>query len=194
MKQFKIALACCLSVLAVLLVVFGCKRLSSGQMYLCDHSYALCTSAYCIPQPGDHTKAICFCDVEKGDSMSTVPCDELQPGSDANGITTIYSTFSFKQYMEGKKTMKCPSSTPWTWCLNKRCTVDPSDSTKAICLCDIMRTNEDWVTLGGSCDSSTCNTSYWSGAGLKDFKEGNAFMTKKLNLDPLPVKWCQSNP
>jgi len=21
--------------------------------------------------------------------------------------------------------MKCPKGTPWTWCLNKRCTVDP---------------------------------------------------------------------
>lgn len=194
MKPTKIALVCCLSLLVVLLVIFGYTRSNSEKMYLCDHSYALCTSARCIPQPGDPTQAICFCAVEKGDSMSTVPCHKLRPSSDAHGITTLYSTFSYKQYAEGKKTMKCPGDTPWTWCLNKQCTMDPSDPTQAICLCDIMRTNEEWVTFGGSCDSSTCTTAYWSGAGLKDFAEGNVFMTKNLNLDQTPVKWCPLNP
>ena len=31
--------------------------------YLCDQQFALCTSAPCIPQPGNPKVAICTCDV-----------------------------------------------------------------------------------------------------------------------------------
>ncbi len=174
---------------AVCGVVFGCDLLNSTQKHLCKHSYALCTSALCVPQPGDPTKAVCFCDVEEGPSMATTSCDALEPSTDANGIRTVYSTFSYKQYKEGKRGMKCPAGTPWTWCLNKRCTVDPSNARKAICTCDVLRTGE-WMTLGGNCDTSTCETGYWSGATMDAFGEGNVFMAKALGLESLPVKWC----
>jgi hypothetical protein len=113
-----------------------------------------------VPQPGDPNKAICFCDVLEGKSMSTAPCDTLKPCTDAHGILTVYSTFSLEQFKAGKKVMKCPGSTPWTWCLNKRCTVDPSDPKKAICVCDIMRGSAEWITLGGDCKTATCGTGY----------------------------------
>jgi hypothetical protein len=60
----------------------------------------------------------------------------------------VYSAFSLEQFKQGKKVLRCPNGTPWTWCLNKRCTVDPSDPKKAICVCDGLRT-EEWITLGG---------------------------------------------
>jgi len=191
MKQLKIGFYYCFPTAAVLLIAFGCEWTKKETMELCTHSYALCTSARCVPQPGNPSKAICFCDVEEGGSMATTPCDRLQPSTDANGIRTVYSTFSFKQFVQGKRVLKCPGGTPWTWCLNKRCTVDPSDSTKAICICDVVRTAEDWITFGGECDSSTCKTAYWSGATLSDFNKGNVFMVRKLGLDQPPVKWCQ---
>jgi hypothetical protein len=178
-------------VIAVFLVVFGCDQARNKGMQLCKHPFALCTSALCVPQPGDSTQAICFCDVKQGLSMSTAPCDSLQPSTDASGIRTVYSTFSFDQFKEGKKGMKCPSGTPWTWCLNKRCTVDPTNPNKAICVCDVMRTGE-WMTLGGDCDTSTCSTGYWSGATISEAEESGAFLTKMLGLDQSPVKWCQA--
>jgi hypothetical protein len=174
-----------LPILAVLAVACGYDKASHSAMHLCKHQYALCTSAMCIPQPGDPNKAICFCDVEEGASMSS------ESSTDANGIRTVFSTFSLKQFQEGKKGMKCPGGTPWTWCLNKRCTVDPSNPKKAICVCDVVRTGGEWTTLGGNCNTSTCQTGYWSGATIKDFEEGNAFMTKVLGLDKSPAKWCQ---
>lgn len=191
MKQLKVALAYCLPILVVLLIAFGCEGGNNGTMRLCNHPYALCTSARCVPQPGDPSKAVCFCDVEEGASMATTSCDKLMPSTDANGIGTIYSTFSYKQLTQGKKVMKCPGSTPWTWCLNKRCTVDPANKRRAICLCDVVRTNDEWITFGGSCDTSTCKTAYWSGASMKGFADGNVFMIKKLGLDQSPIKWCQ---
>lgn len=177
-----------LPILAVFLVSYTYEK-GNSKNYLCRHQFALCTSALCVPQPGDPTKAICFCDVEEGPSMATVPCKTLKPSVDDHGIHTVYSTFSLDQFEHGKKGMKCPEGTPWTWCLNKRCTVDPTNPKKAICLCDVMRT-EKWMTLGGNCDKATCHTGYWSGAALSDFNEGVEFLMKALGIEHSPVKWC----
>lgn len=160
--------------------------------HVCQFQYALCTSALCVPQPNNPEQAICFCDVEEGKSMSTVPCHTIQPSTDANGIRNIYSTFSLDQFKQGKKAMKCPNGTPWTWCLNKQCTIDPANSKKAICVCDVVRNTGEWMTLGGNCDTSTCETGYWSGAAIKDFDEGNVFMTKAMGWNKSPAKWCQA--
>lgn len=194
MNYLKVALVSyILPSLLVLSVAFGYEKVSNSSLKLCKHQYALCTSALCVPQPGDPTKAICFCDVEEGSSMATVPCDTLKPSTDANGIQTIYSTFSLKQFEEGKQGMKCPGGTPWTWCLNKRCTVDPSNPKKAICTCEVIRSSEEWMTLGGNCDTSTCKTGYWSGAAMNDFAQGTNFMTKVLGIENSLVKWCEAS-
>ena len=124
-----------LPAVAVCAVVLGSDYINSTTMQVCKHEYALCTSAPCLPHPGDPSKAVCACNVEQGTSMSSAPCNSLQPSTDATGVKTIYSTFSFKQFQDGKKAMKCPSGTPWTWCLNKQCTVDPTNPKRAICIC-----------------------------------------------------------
>ena len=178
-----------IAAVAVFAIALGGEQAAKSNMLLCKHQYALCTSALCIPQPGDPTKAICFCDVQDGASMASVPCSTIQPSTDANGIRTVYSAFSLEQFKEDKKVLKCASGTPWTWCLNKRCTVDPSDPKKAVCVCDVLRTGE-WITLGGECDTGTCTTGYWSGATVKDLNDATAFMVKALNLDHSPVEWC----
>lgn len=180
-----------LPVLAVAAVVYGVEQAGNSNMQICKHQYALCTSAVCVPHPGDPTQAICMCDVKEGPSMATASCDTLRPSTDDNGIRTVYSTFSYEQYKEGKKGMKCPSGTPWTWCLDKPCTVDPSNPKRAICACDVVRTGE-WMTLGGDCDTATCKTGYWSGATLQAFADGNVFLSKALGLTQSPVKWCKA--
>jgi len=191
MRLIKLNFACFLFIAAAFAIVHGFEQAASPNMQLCKHQYALCTSALCISQPDDPAKAICFCDVEEGASMSSAPCNTTQPSTDANGVRTVYSSFSLEQFKQGKKVLTCSSGTPWTWCLNKRCTVDPSNPKKAICTCDVLRTGE-WITLGGNCDSATCSTGYWSGATPKDFNEASAFMVKALGLDQSPVKWCQA--
>ena len=191
MNHFKVALiSYLLPGAAALAVAYGYAQTGDAKNRLCNHPFALCTSARCVPQPGDPTKAICFCDVEEGKSLSTVPCDKLKPSTDDNGIRTVYSTFSLKQFQAGKKVLKCPKGTPWTWCLNKRCTVDPSNPKKAICVCDVVRNSGAWSTAGGDCKTDTCKTAYWSGASIKDFESGSAFLMKALGLDKSPVKWC----
>lgn len=166
--------------LCLLLVWWWISSESPSEDRLCTQEYALCTSAPCIPDPNDHTKAICFCDVERGPSMSTIPCKELQPTTDSNGIRTVYSTFPLKQLKDGKRPMNCPSSTPWTWCLNKKCTINPANPSQAICSCDIKRNKGEWTTFGGDQDASTCSDTYWSGALLQDAENGGKFLQKNL--------------
>jgi hypothetical protein len=167
----------------------SCIAAAHAENYPCQQQFALCTSAPCIPQPGNLTVAICTCDVEEGPSLATVACDTLKPSTDADGVRTIYSTYSPKQFAQGKRVLKCPSGAPWTWCLNRPCTVDPANPKKAICACDIKRTGE-WITAGGNCRTATCKTAYWSGAAIPDFKDGTEFMMKQLKLKKFPATWC----
>ena len=161
-----------------------------SQNYLCEQQYALCTSAPCVPVPGKPEEAVCFCNVEEGKAMFSQSCEAVRPVTGAHGIRTVYSGFSLDQFYTGKKAMKCDSGTPWTWCLNKTCTVYPYDPTRAICTCDVKYTGE-WTTLGGDCNLATCGTAYWSGAPIKDFEEAAEFMTKALKLKKSPVKRCE---
>src|SRR5262245_51907489 len=97
-----------LPIVAVASVVTVYTQSPDAKNLVCDQQFALCTSARCVPQPGDATKAICFCDVEDGKSMSTVPCNSVKPSTDVNGIRTIYSAFALKQFQAGLKGLKCP--------------------------------------------------------------------------------------
>jgi len=180
-----------LPVMAALIAAFGHAESARAENYLCQQQFALCTSAPCIPEPGDPKVAICSCDVEDGPSLASVACDTVKPSTDANGIRTVYSQFALKQWQQGKKTLKCPSGTPWTWCLDKPCTVDPANPKKAICACDVVRTGE-WITAGGSCNTATCNSAYWSAAPLDAFSDGTDFLLKSLKLKKSPVTWCRA--
>lgn len=161
---------------------------SNGQMFLCKRRYALCTSARCTPKPGSSNIAVCTCDVLKGPSMATVPCNQLEP-QNGDSERIVYSTFSLVQFQQGLKSMVCPSGNPWTNCLNKICTVDPHNPFKAICLCTINRTGK-FTTAGGNCDTSTCATAYWSGATLPPYFAGIEFMVKALHLSQSPAQFC----
>jgi hypothetical protein len=188
MKSFSLR---ALPVMAALIAAFGHAESAQAENYLCQQQFALCTSAPCIPEPGNPTVAICSCDVEDGPSLASVACDTVKPSTDANGIRTVYSQFALKQWQQGKKTLKCPSGTPWTWCLDKRCTVDPANPKKAICACDVVRTGE-WITAGGNCNRATCNIAYWSAAPLDAFSDGTDFLLKSLKLKKSPVTWCRA--
>jgi hypothetical protein len=178
-----------LAAIVAVLAPSGSMQPASAENYLCRQQFALCTSAPCIPQPGSTKVAMCTCDVEDGPSVATVPCDTVKPSTDEYGVRTVYSQYSPKQWQQGKKTLTCASGAPWTWCLNKICTVDPANPKKAICACDIVRTGAS-VTAGGNCNTGTCNTAYWSAAPADAFADGTDFFMKSLNIKKSPVQAC----
>jgi hypothetical protein len=118
-----------------------------------------------------------MCDVEEGPSLATQPCHTLEPTIVSGNLETVYSTFSLRQMEHDHlKPLTCPGSTPWTWCLNKKCIVDPMNPVKALCSCDIRRNEGDWVTLGGDQNPATCQRGYWSGTAIPEGKSGLQYM------------------
>ena len=57
----------------------------------------------------------------------------------------------------------CPPEEVNLNCMNKICSVDPNNPSKAICLCDKLDNNGlEWVTFNKNGEPKTCN--YQSGA------------------------------
>lgn len=155
---------------------------------VCDQEYALCTSAPCVPDPRDPEKtAVCECVVHRGLSFGNTAC-AARKARVAGGVTVLASTYSLAEYRT-KATMTCPSGAPWTFCLDKPCTVDPMDPLRALCVCAI-RSSGEFMTLGGRCDTMTCDTGFWSGASPADVAQGEAAMARALGLEDLPDNAC----
>ena len=183
-------LAAMSAILGALIVPFGHPLSALAENYLCRGQFALCTSAPCIPEPGNPKVAMCSCEVEDGPNLGSVACDTLKPSTDSNGVCTVYSTFALTQWQQGKKTLTCPSGTPWTNCLNMPCTVDLANPKKAMCACGVVRTGGAWITAGGNCNTATCDTAYWSAATADAMSDVTNFMLTQLNIKKSPVKAC----
>ena len=162
---------------------------SSSSGIICENTCVLCTSAPCIPDPSNpDTKAICTCDVNNGKNFGTSECSERTPRTDLNGVIHALSNYSFNQ-SPNKPVLVCPGGKPWTFCLDKPCIIDPADPLKAICTCDIDRT-QPFITFGGECNTLTCNTAYWSGATVSDFQGASQELMKAFGLKENPAQYC----
>jgi len=160
---------------------------------ICNNTYALCTSAPCIPDPSDPDgRAICNCVVETGVNYGVATtCNDRAP-VEVSGTTTLVSTYSFAQAAE-KDVLTCAATKEayWTDCLDVACTVDPRDPTLAICSCNLVKGGE-FVTYGGGCDPATCDTAYWSAATVPAFNAGSDALMKFAGIDPSdpPYELC----
>lgn len=129
---------------------------------VCNQMYALCTSARCIPLPGSANEAICECVTAMGPSVGFTSCDKRKKTFTKYKTIALISTFSFEQF-ESKKNMSCPKGMPWANCVDMPCTVDPQNKKRALCTCKIDNTKA-FFTFGGTCNTETCATGFWSGA------------------------------
>jgi len=173
-----------------LIVLLTSSVYAMNQGNICDNQYALCTSARCIPDPSaPHHQSICTCDVQKGKNFGFSTCDKRIP-KEKNGVTTLLSTFSFAQFPD-KKVMVCQQKQAWSDCLDYPCTIDPVHPSKAICACKI-RYSANFVTVGGSCDTSTCSTGFWSGATMKSAESSSDYFAKMLNIsNTMAENYCE---
>jgi hypothetical protein len=132
------------------------KDLHIKDAYLCDHRYALCTDAACLPSKGDPKIVICDCVVETGYAVGFKSCAQRAPRGN-----TLHSNFSTQLVTDRTRVMSCPSGDPWAECLDVVCEVDPHDASKAQCQCVLFKTGAS-VTFGGDCDTKTCSSTIWS--------------------------------
>jgi hypothetical protein len=150
-------------------------------VWLCNQTYALCTTAPCVPSTTDPDIAVCDCVVLNGYSMGFKTCDERAPSG-----TRLVSTFSTDNVNAHFGVMTCPSGVPWANCLDMECEIDPTNPAQAHCYCTTVKTGES-KTFGGGCDTATCATTIWSGAtpdlpGTDQYRKGMEQLGQRVNF------------
>jgi thiol-disulfide isomerase/thioredoxin len=155
--------------------------------WLCNQTFALCTTAPCVPSKTDPNISICRCVVQNGYSIGFKSCTER-----AQSGTKLVSEFSTVNVNPSFGIMSCPSGVPWANCLDVVCDIDPTDPAQALCQCKTVRTGES-LTFGGGCDTSTCTSTVWSATTTN--LPGNAQYIKgmkQLNQSVTFPKTCPS--
>ena len=155
---------------------------------MCNHPYALCASASCVPIPGIKGRSLCQCKVEKGISVGALSCKKRKPTKGKYGVMRIISAYSFGD-AAANAVMQCSSGTPWADCLDAKCDINPINPSKAICTCKVHTTGA-YITYGGSCNVATCKSQLWSGATKTGYEEGNEVLMKVMKLNTLPSRYC----
>ena len=157
------------------------------------NTYALCTSALCIPDPSaPEEQAICNCNVQQGPNFGIKTSCEERKAVDVMGTTRVISTYSFQEAaVRDVITCTAEEAGPWTDCLDAKCIVDPRNPGKAICTCPYADPGE-FVTYGGGCNTDTCATGHWSAATIDAFNAGSAALIATMNLPDgvLPYSFC----
>lgn len=138
--------------------------------------------AKCVPNPLNNNLAFCFCDVKKGInfSVNNNSCKKISPFYGINGEKYIYSTFSPIISKLGYERINCPPNGVNLNCMNKICSINPHDPTKAICICSkIDNENNIWSTFNKKNTKSSCN--YLSGSSISDTIQMEDFMKNNLS-------------
>lgn len=153
---------------------------------LCKQPYALCTSAKCLRLKKSQY-VVCYCDVLKGCSFGTEPCESLKPFK-KGPLEFIFSTYNPIQTASNCETIQTyPNplnpSMEFANCLNQICIRDPRNPLKkAFCLCP-LNTADKWVTVGK--DIVVNPDIYLSGASVEAFQNSADYFLSCKNI-PVP--------
>jgi hypothetical protein len=165
-------------IFVVCVINYIVKSMNKGSKIIkCNMKFGLCPAAKCIPNPYDESNAYCMCDVANGVnySVGNNDCKNIQPYTSKSGQEIIFSDFSPVITKMGYHLQRCPPEAVNLNCMNKICSVDPNNSSKAICLCDKLNNNGlDWVTFNKNGEPKTCN--YQSGASNQSYLNLNSFI------------------
>jgi thiol-disulfide isomerase/thioredoxin len=139
--------------------------------WLCNQTFALCTTAPCVPSPSDPNISVCDCVVVNGFSVGYKPCPER-----AQSGNKVRSAFSTVNVNASFGVLSCPSGVPWANCLDVECEIDPANPAVAKCQCITVKTGES-RTFGGGCNTATCTSTIWSAAtadlpGTAQYRKG----------------------
>lgn len=126
--------------------------------WLCNQTFALCTTAPCTPSTTDPNISVCDCVVVNGYSVGFKPCPERAQSGDK-----VRSAFSTVNVNANFGVLSCPSGVPWANCLDVECEIDPKNPAVAKCQCLTVKTGQS-LTFGGGCSQATCGSTIWSAA------------------------------
>lgn len=171
-----------LSLLAVLTAALlaGCSAEEQASFKVCESTYALCTTAPCTPVAGKEDTVTCACEVKTGYSAGQEPCQEPAETSEGKQIRSRY--FPVKSYAI------CDNDRPWAWCLDKPCTIDKDDPTKASCACTTVKNQGPYVIVTDTYTDTTCTTGIISSATVTQDHQVTDFLKSSSELKPFDVK------
>ena len=150
---------------------------------VCKSTYALCTTASCVPVAGTKDTVSCSCNVKTGYSVGTESCQD-PTGTSGGKIKSRY--FPVKSYAV------CHNDRPWAWCLDKPCTVNKDDPTKASCACTSVEDKGPYVIVTDSYTAKTCTTGIISSATVAQITQVTDFLKKSSKLKPFKIKVLNS--
>jgi hypothetical protein len=157
------------------------KALQVEDVWMCDQTFALCTTAPCVPSPTDPTISVCDCVVVNGNSIGSKNCtDRAQSGS------KIRSAFSTVNINTNFAVLSCPSAAPWANCLDVECEIDPRNPARAKCQCVTVKTGPS-ITFGGGCDTATCTSTILSAASPEMYQAGMRQLRTAMDRVGKPV-------
>ncbi|WP_226905553.1 hypothetical protein [Legionella antarctica] len=153
---------------------------SSSDFTLCKSTYALCTTAVCQPLPGKAGFATCACKVKTGYSAGTKPCTGIIKTKAGKAVSSRY--FPIKAYKN------CANDRLWAFCLDSPCVVNPNDSSKASCICSLVKNKGNYVIVSDGRHKTSCTSKIYSSATVNDVTQITAFLKTHSELPPFPIK------
>jgi hypothetical protein len=147
---------------------------------LCQSTYALCTTAPCTPVEGKAKTVTCACEVKTGYSLGQEDCQKVEDTAEGRQIRSRY--YPVKSYAV------CTNDRPWAWCLDKPCTIDKDDPSRASCLCGTVKEQGPYVIVTETYTDTTCTTGIISSATVKDATAATDFLKTNKDLKPFEVK------
>ena len=172
------------------LVILGFASVAAAagpDFIVCKSTYALCTTAPCVPIPGKKDVVSCQCNVESDYSAGLKPCEEKKT---AQGMRLRSRYHPIESYAQ------CSNSRPWGWCLDAPCTMDKNDPAHASCACKIVSNQGDYVIVNanGQYDASSCTTGVYSSATITELDQVTDYLkTHDTPLKPVPIKVTKEN-
>jgi hypothetical protein len=152
---------------------------------VCKSTYALCTTTPCAPVAGTKHTVSCACEVKTGYSAGLEACQEPTDTSEGKQIHSRY--FPVKSYAV------CGNDRPWAWCLDRPCTIDKDDPTKAACACTSVKDQGPYVIVTETYTDSTCTTGIISSATVDQITQVTDFLKKNSDLKPFDIKVLNSD-
>ncbi|OGO97424.1 MAG: hypothetical protein A3F41_05230 [Coxiella sp. RIFCSPHIGHO2_12_FULL_44_14] len=157
--------------------------------YICNSTYALCTSATCFPLLGEPKKVICRCIMKAGYSMGYKPCQNPQKG--VAGHTLIVSRF-YPLSKQNKYTLLCKKGYAWADCLDKPCYANVEKKGQALCTCDVKH-NKPFGFFVENCEKTKCTSGIYSAILSQQAEEIEKLLYSQRLIPKLNPQFCPNN-
>jgi hypothetical protein len=159
---------------------------SSIKFTMCKSTYALCTTAACVPIAGQKGNLNCPCSVHTGYSGGVKACQAVQH--------TAAGDLVYSRYYPVKAYAECSNDRPWAWCLDVPCLIDKKDPSKANCTCTVTKNQNPYVIVTDHYTAKTCSTGIISSATVSGITQISNFIQAQKLIPPFTIKVLNTPP